>query len=104
MRDAVMRQVEELVSLLYFHLLHLFTWHPFAVLAVLPGAIAIVSQLNAAKCFEKTEKAIEAFLKRKAKAKKKAYPVFLESFTDLEEYRPSLRMTIVGALFLTAVF
>jgi hypothetical protein len=88
---------------------HLFTWHPFGVLALLPGLIALFNLIALSQSFDKTKVEADKLAERKEKEDekdktKKVSRVFVETWKSLEAYRPRLIYTLLGALCLTAVF
>lgn len=90
---------------------HLLAWHPFGVLALLPGLIALFNLIALSQTFDKTKAEAHKIADRKEKEnekeekkKKKVSRAFVETWKSLEGYRPRLIYTLLGALCLTAVF
>lgn len=79
---------------------HLLNWHPFGVLALLPGLVALLNQLSANSHFDRTKKEADTI----AETKKNQSLVFVKTGSDLEDYRPRMTYTVLGALLLTLVF
>ncbi|HEV3454911.1 MAG TPA: hypothetical protein VHG32_00045 [Thermoanaerobaculia bacterium] len=72
--------------------------HAFALLAVLPGFIAMFNLIAVKLGFKTTKDSIKALLNLSSKSN----PFMPE--TNLEEYKPSFSYTLLGALCLSAVF
>ena len=84
---------------------HLLNWHAFGVLALLPGAIAILNLIPAGLNFDKTKNEINSMRVDETRRKgKKLSPLLMQASQGIEGYRPSVPYTLLGALFLTAVF
>jgi hypothetical protein len=86
------------------HLSHLLTWHAFGVLALLPGLIALLNQIPVARNFDKTKDEVRRITVSDERHRRRLSPVLTESDTELEHYRPRIIYTLLGALFLVAVF
>lgn len=90
---------------------HLLTWHPFGMLALLPGLIALFNLIALSQSFEKIQVEAHKIAERKEKEnekekekKTKVSRAFVEIWKNLEKDRPRLIYTLLGALCLTAVF